>query len=229
MPRTLRHEINNPLNALSTSLQNLENESSETAKIKYLESAKRGVTRIGMIVQNLADAANLEDALEAEEFEVINLQKLVQNYLVNCRTTHPDRQFEYQGTEQEVQSKVSDYRIEQLLDKLIDNAIDFSYPDSTITVGLTFEETRLNLFVANQGPTIPGDMVDNIFDSMVSVRATNPDNRLHFGMGLYVVRVIAEHHGGSVTATNLIDDTGVTIKVTLPRFLTIPNQAFAAS
>jgi K+-sensing histidine kinase KdpD len=72
-------------------------------------------------------------------------------------------------------------------------------------------------------------MVDNIFDSMVSVRATNPDNRLHFGMGLYVVRVIAEHHGGSVTATNLIDDTGVTIKVTLPRFLTIPNQAFAAS
>jgi len=44
-----------------------------------------------------------------------------------------------------------------------------------------------------------------------------------------VVRVIAEHHGGSVTATNLIDDTGVTIKVTLPRFLTIPNQAFAAS
>ncbi|MDZ7684272.1 MAG: histidine kinase dimerization/phospho-acceptor domain-containing protein [Gammaproteobacteria bacterium] len=81
MPRTLRHEINNPLNTLSTSLQNLEVETSAAARTKYLESAKRGVTRIGMIVQNLADAASLEDALEAEEFEVVDLYKLVQNYL----------------------------------------------------------------------------------------------------------------------------------------------------
>jgi K+-sensing histidine kinase KdpD len=62
-------------------------------------------------------------------------------------------------------------------------------------------------------------MVDNIFDSMVSIRANNPDNRLHFGMGLYVVRVIAEHHGGSVTASNLTSGSGVTIAVTLPRHL----------
>ena len=215
----MRHEINNPLNALSTSLQHLENENSEPARRKYLESAKRGVNRIGMIVQNLADAANLEDALDAEEFEVIDLQKLLQSYLSNCRIAHPDRIFDYRGTQREVLSKVSDYRIEQLLDKLVDNAIDFSQPGSTITLGLSSETTRLTLFVSNQGPTIPEDMVDNIFDSMVSIRANNPDNRLHFGMGLYVVRVIAEHHGGSVTASNLASGSGVTIKVTLPRHL----------
>ena len=219
MPRTLRHEINNPLNALSTSLQHLENENSETARRKYLESAKRGVNRIGMIVQNLADAANLEDGLDAEEFEVIDLQKLIHSYLSNCRIAHPDRVFDYRGTQREVLSKVSDYRIEQLLDKLVDNAIDFSKSGSTITLGLSSETTRLTLFVSNQGPTIPADMVDNIFDSMVSIRANNPDNRLHFGMGLYVVRVIAEHHGGSVTASNLTSGSGVTIAVTLPRHL----------
>jgi len=229
MPRTLRHEINNPLNTLSTSLQNLENEPSETARKKYLESAKRGVLRIGMIVQNLADAANLEEALESEEFEIIDLQKLVQNYLANCRNTHPTRQFEYRGTQREVQSNVSDYRIEQLLDKLIDNAIDFSQPDSTIIVGLTTDPTNLTLFVTNQGPSIPTDMVENIFDSMVSVRASNPDNRLHFGMGLYVVRIIAELHGGAVSAANLTSGNGVTIRVTLPRHLQLAtDQAYAA-
>ncbi len=216
MPRTLRHEINNPLNTLSTSLQNLEFEESQEARQKYLEAAKRGVNRIGMIVQNLADAASLEDALDAEELEVIDLYQLVQNYWQNCQTIHPDREFRYQGVEDAINVEVSDFRIEQLLDKLIDNAIDFSAPGSTITVGINADARKLTLFVTNQGPTIPDDQVDNIFDSMVSIRESNPDNRLHFGMGLYVVRIIAEHHGGSVKATNLFDGKGVSMKVTLP-------------
>ena len=228
MPRTLRHEINNPLNTLSTSLQNLESEPSEQARVKYLESAKRGVIRIGMIVQNLADAANLEDALEAEELEIIDLHQLVESYLNNSRVVHDDRQFEYKGTQKQVLSRVSDYRIEQLLDKLVDNAVDFSPEHSIITVGLTTDNQNLTLFVTNQGPTIPRDMIDNIFDSMVSVRATNPDNRLHFGMGLYVVRVIAEHHGGSVSANNLGNGQGVTIRVTLPRYIPEADHAHAA-
>ncbi|MFT7687578.1 MAG: two-component system sensor histidine kinase ChvG [Candidatus Azotimanducaceae bacterium] len=218
MPRTLRHEINNPLNNLSTSLQNLENERSEVARKKYIESAKRGVNRIGLIIQNLADAASMEEALEAEEFEVIDLYQLLQNYLSNCRTSHSSRIFEYKGTQREVLCKVSDFHIEQLLDKLVDNAVDFSEPGSTISVGLTTDNSKITIFVSNQGQLIPVDMLDNVFDSMVSVRESNPDNRLHFGIGLFVVRIIAEHHGGSVTATNLHSGKGVTIRVTLPRF-----------
>lgn len=216
MPRTLRHEINNPLNTLSTSLQNLEAEESAEARQKYLEAAKRGVNRIGMIVQNLADAASLEDALQAEEIEIIDLYEMIQNYLSNCRSIHTDRVFRYQGVEQTIKTEVSDFRIEQLLDKLVDNAMDFSESGSTITIGINADARDLTLFVTNQGPTIEDDMVENIFDSMVSVRESNPDNRLHFGMGLYVVRIIAEHHGGSVKAANLFDGKGVSIKVTLP-------------
>lgn len=229
MPRTLRHEINNPLNTLSTSLQNLESETSDEEKKKYLESAKRGVIRIGMIVQNLADAANLEEALQAEDFEVVDLHDMVQNYLANCRTTQPKRNFEYRGTQQPVRSIVSDYRIEQLLDKLIDNAVDFSQTGTTITVGLTTDAEFLTLFVTNQGSSIPRDMIENIFDSMVSVRESNPDNRLHFGLGLYVVRIIAEQHGGSVSASNLLNGNGVTLRVKLPLFKSTSSQSFATS
>ena len=74
-------------------------------------------------------------------------------------------------------------------------------------------------------------MVDSVFDSMVSIRESNPDNRLHFGMGLYVVRIIAERHGGSVKATNLFDGKGVSIKVLLPihRESNQPQRSVAAS
>ena len=71
MPRTLRHGINNPLNTLSTSLQNLEVEESQEARQKYLGAAKRGVTRIGMIVKNLADAASLEMRLQRKKLRLL--------------------------------------------------------------------------------------------------------------------------------------------------------------
>lgn len=214
MPRTLRHEINNPLNTLSTSLQNLAEENPEVRDSKYLESAKRGVMRIGVIVQNLADAANLEESLEAEEREVIDIAKLLENYVANCRITHKDCEFVYRGPGRPVYANVSDYRIEQLLDKIIDNAIDFHRANSPIKVQLDAYRDQLQITVANRGPTLPEKAEKSLFDSMVSHRG--PQNRLHFGLGLYVVRVITEHHGGFVRAVNLADGSGVAIMVQLP-------------
>jgi len=216
MPRTLRHEINNPLNTLSTSLQNLAEEHPEVRDSKYLDSAKRGVMRIGAIVQNLADAANLEESLEAEELEIVDLERLIDNYVANCRVVHRDCEFAFRGAGHPVYARVSDYRIEQLLDKIIDNAIDFHRPNSPIKVQLDQLKDFLRITVANRGPTLPPAAEETLFDSMVSHRGAEARNRLHFGLGLYVVRVIAEHHGGTVRGMNLPDGSGVVVIVQLP-------------
>ncbi len=216
MPRTLRHEINNPLNTLSTSLQNLADENPAVRDSKYLDSAKRGVMRIGAIVQNLADAANLEESLEAEELEIVDLEQLIENYVANCRVVHKDCEFAFRGAGHPVYARVSDYRIEQLLDKIIDNAIDFHRPNSPIKVQLDQLKDFLRITVANRGPTLPPAAEETLFDSMVSHRGAEARNRLHFGLGLYVVRVIAEHHGGSVRGMNLPDGSGVVVIVQLP-------------
>lgn len=216
MPRTLRHEINNPLNTLSTSLENLREASSEDDRNKYLESARRGLNRIGLIVQNLADAANLEEALVGEDLECLDLRLLLQSYITNCQITHPTRSFTLQMAEAPLLAWVCDYRIEQLLDKLIDNAIDFSEPGSDIQLELEGVNKQLNLTITNVGEPVPSNLLDSIFDSMVTARAGNPDNRLHFGMGLYVVRVITEHHGGTVSIRNLPELPGVQVNISLP-------------
>ena len=214
MPRTLRHEINNPLNTLSTSLQNLAEEIPNVNESKYLKSAQRGVHRIGSIVQNLADAASLEEALETEEMELIDLDQLIRNYVANCSLVHNQYQFDYRGSKQPAFTLVSDFRIEQLLDKIIDNAIDFHRRDSPIRVQLDVYNQQIQLTVANRGPLLPAAIEQSVFDSMVSHRGQ--DNRLHFGLGLYVVRIIAEHHGGFVRALNLTDGSGVALMVQLP-------------
>ncbi len=217
MPRTLRHEINNPLNTLSTSLQNLAQENPNIEQSKYLESAKRGVMRIGAIVQNLADAASLEESLEADELELINIQQLLENYVANCRVVHKNTKFVYKGSPVPVYVRASDYRIEQLLDKIIDNAIDFHRSNSPIKIQLDTGRDYLRISVANRGPTLPPDLNNSLFDSMVSHRGNaDSQNRLHFGLGLYVVRLIAQYHGGSARAVNLADGSGVVISVQLP-------------
>ena len=214
MPRTLRHEINNPLNTLHTSLEHLAQESAVVRDSKYLESAKRGVLRIGAIVENLADAANLEDSLVAEDPEVVDVQQIVESYVDNYSAMHGECALVYQGTHEPAYARIEDYRIEQILDKLIDNAVDFHRANSPITVQLDARRDSLRLAVANRGPMLAPDIAASLFESMVSRRGA--ENRLHFGLGLYVVRVIAEQHGGSVRAMNLVDGSGVAVIVRLP-------------
>lgn len=214
MPRTLRHEINNPLNILSTSLDNLSSELPGVAGSKYLDSARRGVLRIGSIVQNLADAANLDEALQSEEMEIIDIAELLQSYVTNCAISHPECTFVFTGPGCPVYAEAADYRIEQMMDKIIDNAIDFHRTNSPIKVQLDMHRDSLQITVANRGPILSPKAERTLFDSMVSHRAQ--DNRLHFGLGLYVVRVIVEHHRGYVRAMNLVDGSGVAIMVQLP-------------
>jgi two-component system, OmpR family, sensor histidine kinase ChvG len=216
MPRTLRHEINNPLNTLSTSLQNLEDTQPELSDSKYLDAARRGVQRIGAIVQNLADAANLEESLKAEDLETLDLEALVESYVRNSAALQAPRQLTFQGPGTGVKIEAADYRIEQLLDKIIDNALDFALPETAIAVALRRERSDAVLTIRNQGPLLSEDTLASMFDSMVTRRDGTNDTKLHFGLGLYVVRVIAAHHGGGALARNLPDGSGVEIEVRLP-------------
>ncbi len=214
MPRTLRHEINNPLNALSTSLGNLSQADTQTERDECLASAQRGLTRIGAIVQNLADAANLEDALRAEEHEPINLHELLNSYVDNLNRGYVEPLFVFHGTDEPAIVLCSDIHIEQMMDKLIDNAIDFHRPHSQIKVHLDAFENVLRITVGNRGPTL-GESAHLLFERLVSHRSSKSSS--HFGLGLYIVRVIAEYHGGTVNAFNLNDKSGVLISVQLPR------------
>jgi two-component system sensor histidine kinase ChvG len=80
-------------------------------------------------------------------------------------------------------------------------------------VRLTAEGT---LTVSNHGPRLPEAMKDKLFESMVSVRSGKSAAEPHLGLGLYIVRLIAEYHGGSVEALDREDGSGVVIRVRAP-------------
>ena len=105
----------------------------------------------------------------------------------------------------------------QLLDKLVDNARSFTPPGGRISLGLE-RHAQLNvLWVRNEGSQLPDGLAHQLFDSLVSQRSKEHKGEApHLGLGLFIVRLIAEAHGGQVQACNLADGSGVQFSVSLP-------------
>ena len=87
----------------------------------------------------------------------------------------------------------------QALEKLMSNAVDFREVDTAITIKVEREKELVSLSVINQGPSLPEE---DIFASMVSKRKST-SSQPHLGLGLYIVRLVADYHRGYAFAQNL--------------------------
>ncbi len=220
LPRTLRHEINNPLNTASTSLEHLQTQGGDKT---YVDSAQRGLQRISAIVDSLAEAASLEDALSSDEILPLNLSALLTTYIKHQRR-RCNHEIELTTPAEEVWVQGSDIHIEQLLDKLLDNAIDFSSPDKNIEVSLSTDKNHCFLRLKNYGPIIKESEVAALFQLFHSRRVggQSQSGAQHLGLGLYIARLICERHGGDLSVANLSSGDGVVFTATLA--LTSPGQ-----
>jgi len=103
-----------------------------------------------------------------------------------------------------------------MLDKLIENAVDFAAEGTAIRISLAVGAT-LVLRVENDGPPLPDTIRDSLFDSMVSQRSERSGGVPHLGLGLYIARLIAQFHSGTLRAENLPGQRGVVFEARLPR------------
>ena len=212
VPRTIRHEILNPVNTISMSLQKLE---AGKPAPSLLASAQQAAQQLEMIVQGLTEAARIEDALIDDEYARIDLAALVREYVYNSALKHGADHLVYSGPDAGVYIKGSDLRIVQLLDKLKDNALDFHDNDSQIIIAITSSANEIRMCVINEGPEISDEISGRLFTGMVSGRSIR-NNRPHLGIGLFIANRIAQQHGGNLTVSNREDGKGVIACLTLP-------------
>ncbi|WP_210396309.1 ATP-binding protein [Motiliproteus sediminis] len=217
MPRALRHELSNPLNTIGTSLQMLRDSSLGDHERRYIDSAERGVERLTLILTALAEATSLEEALQEERLEPVELSGLVRRYMLDHRDQYRRHRLVLGGLPQEAWTQANPLRLEQALDKLLDNAADFAPAGSEVTLNLEPGADSWQLSLFNQGAPIPEGLQSSLFESLVTGRGGQATDCPHLGMGLYVVRLIIESAGGTVAASNR--DNGVAVALALPRIL----------
>jgi dedicated sortase system histidine kinase len=215
MASRLSHEFRTPLAIIRTSLENSAQVNDVNEQQAYVQRALKGVDRLELILRQLQEATRLEKALEQVEVEEFDLCKLLGFSLENYASIHPDVEFRLLPCAP-CRVSGSPELIHQALEKLLDNAIDFQLPGTPISLQLVQEGQQVFICVSNQGPELPANM--DLFQSMVSLREKKQE-RPHLGLGLYLVKLIAEFHNGQTRMENLSEEKTVRFCFSLKRML----------
>lgn len=212
----LSHELRTPLAVVTTSLDNLEHEVKAPVAEEYLGRLRHGAERLDAILAAMSEATELEQAIRETAAQPFDVAAVVTSCCAAYRDVYPERQIVYAPNAAVAPTVGSGELIAQLLDKLIDNAVSFSPKDSRIDVTLTVTGEEIVLAVANRGPPLPAKMRGRLFDSLVSIREQR-DGRPHLGLGLHIVALVADFHGGRCEADDLPGGSGVVFRVVLPK------------
>ena len=213
----LSHELNTPLAIVKSSLDNLDQSlGTETAR-DYLGRARDGADRLAAIVRAMSESNRIERAIASAESEDFDLVQLVAGCAAGYATLACDRDIRVEVPTTPLHFHGAPELIAQALDKLFDNARSFTPVDGQIRFSLHFatqseSNSAVLIRVANQGPPLPSAMQDRLFDTLVSVRERSSRSAgevPHLGLGLYVVKLVAELHRGDAGARNLEDGSGV--------------------
>jgi len=216
MADRLSHELRTPIAVVRSSLENLELAAQPGEGRLYIARAEEGLARLNTILQRMMEASRLEQSLRTAERERYDLVPVVRGCVEGYRLAYPGARFKLELPDRRMDVEGSPDLAAQLLDKLVENAVDFSPPEAPVRVMLEEHNGAVVLTVANSGPLLPREMQGRLFESMVSVRGERRAGTPHLGLGLYVARLIAEFHGGSITAENLPTGDGVAISARLP-------------
>lgn len=216
MASRLSHELRTPIAVVRSSLDALRMQPLPDDARVYMERAQQGLNRLAHILTRMTEATRLEQSLADAERERFDFARVIAGCVDGYRAAYPQQVFELRLPDGEIPFDGAPELIAQMLDKLVANAVEFATPGTPIVVALEREVLGIRLSVANQGPPLPQEMHGRLFDSMVSVRTEQSREQPHLGLGLYIVRLIAEFHGGRATATNRTDMPGVLVSVDLP-------------
>lgn len=217
----LSHELNTPLAIVKSSLDNLEHSLQERAGLPpearpYLDRARDGVARLGALVRAMSESSRMERAIAAAEPEDVDLREVVRGCAEAYRPLIGARALDCVLPEAPLRLHCAPEPIAQALDKLLDNALSFTPADGWLRLSLRASGDGAEIELANQGPPLPAAMQGRLFDSLVSLRdKAVPGDAPHLGLGLYVVRLVAERHGGAASARNLDDGSGVAFSLRL--------------
>jgi signal transduction histidine kinase len=211
----LSHELKTPIAITRSSLENLASHDLDPQAQQYLSRAQEGLDRQSAIVAAMSEAQRLEGSVKTADWETIDLGEMLRHSVDAYRLVNSSRTINLDLPVDSCEIHCAPDLIAQALDKLVDNAISLSSQECEIDISLHHIEDTCLLSVANGGSRLPDVMHEQLFDSLVSLRENRKSGQ-HLGLGLHIVRLVAEAHGGSVNARNLPDDAGVEFTIRLP-------------
>lgn len=203
------HQIHTPLTALQT---NLELAATDPTNPRYVESARRQVSRLVALTDHLLELARLEGRTESSPHQPLDWRTVVGQVceVYASRTEQADIQFTLALPSETVTVLGDERELSHALDNLLDNALKFTPTGGAVAVQLSATGV---LTISDTGIGIPEDDQPHIFGRFH--RGRNAAAYAGSGIGLMLTKAIMEQHGGAISFTSGADGTRFNLRLPL--------------
>jgi signal transduction histidine kinase/CheY-like chemotaxis protein len=212
----LAHELRNPLGAIQGAVHALTLIGHEPMAQRASAIIKRQVTHMARLVDDLLDVGRAVTGKIVLKRAPVNLAEAVKASVGAIAAGNPANPGRIDLVTEPVWISGDAVRVEQIIGNLVSNALKFTRGDGIVSVFAGREGDDAVLRVVDQGIGIPAGMLPKIFDLFVQAHQTIDRTRGGLGIGLTLVRRLAEMHGGTVTAHSDGEGRGSTFTVRLP-------------
>lgn len=212
---TLTRELKSPLAAIRGASELLEEDLSAAERERFVGNIRDQSLRLENITEKMLALASVEHRQKLEAPLILDLHEIVAGGVSNTQHIANARGVAIRVSGEEGRVVRGDrFLLNQAVNNLIDNALDFAPTGSEIQVAIVAGAGETILEVRDRGPGIPDYALDKIFDRFYSLPRPGSGKR-STGLGLSFVREVAHLHGGSIDVRNHPED-GVLARLRLP-------------
>jgi two-component system, OmpR family, sensor histidine kinase ChvG len=203
------HEIRNPLTSIRSAVETLELDPPEQGKRRLMGILKHDVGRLDRLITDIANASRLDAELSRDSPRPVDLSRLLAEIVGLYNDTLRPKEPRVSLTAPEEGWVIGrEGPLGQVARNLIDNARSFSPAEGEVRVSLTRDPRGVRLTVDDDGPGLPPENLETVFERFYTSRPKGAAFGGNSGLGLSIARQIVDAHGGRIWAENRIDDVG---------------------
>jgi signal transduction histidine kinase len=211
----LRHEVRQPVAQINLSIELIKLTVGDARLAEpHILSASQSVTHVWNLIERASRATDAEAFVRQSQPVAVNVAELLREVVDGFRQTYSGIAIGLTVGES-TPINIDPSHLKEAVVNLLANAVSFADENTTVEVLLQRATAYLTVKIRNRGPLIEVDP-EVLFGPFSTTRSRSRASAEHQGLGLYLVRLIAEYNGGKATISNLQDESGVEASIWLP-------------
>ncbi len=214
------HELRTPISVLKVHLHNLRDRlGDQDGDITLL---KAGIERMGHLVEQILALYRSSPDQASVKFVQVDLYKLAQTVIANDFPQIEQKQQQIELNGESAKIRGNQFALETLLHNLISNANKYTPEGGSIQVVVKRLANGVDLIVEDSGPGIPPSQYERVFERFYRLQGDQNDSgELGCGLGLTIVKHIADLHHATISLSSGIEGQGLSVNVKFPGDLVV--------
>jgi two-component system phosphate regulon sensor histidine kinase PhoR len=197
------HELRTPLSLIKGYVETLLDGARNNPEVaeRFLKIIERNTSRLDLLIQDLLTISALESGRMKLNLHPVDLRALAEKVMGDLHAKADDKQVTLANDLPELPIQADANRLDQVFANLVDNAIKYGRANGRVTVsGRKLDDGRVEVCVQDDGPGIPSESLDRVFERFYRVDKARSRDQGGTGLGLSIVKHIVQAHGGEVWA-----------------------------